>query len=170
MISMNKILFYVNTNGLCRDEFFYKAINNLGLKQAIIEKNIYGKPFFKNYPNMFFSLSHSREMIGIVFYNQEIGLDIQKITKASENMIKRCLCKSEIKLINLSKNKDKDFIKIWTMKEAYIKFCGLSILTDLSKINVISKNYVYSEILGDYAISMFIEEKGDMPEICLKYI
>lgn len=167
---MNKIFFYLNTKGLCRDIFFNKSTTMFGLKQVIIEKNIHGKPFFKNYPNIFFNVSHSREMIGIVFYNSEIGLDIQKITKVSEYMMSRCLSQNEKKLIDFSKNKYEEFIKIWTMKEAYIKYCGLSILTDLSKIDVINKNYVYSEILGDYAISIFVEEKGDMPEICLKYI
>lgn len=167
---MDKIFFYLNAKGLYRDVFFKKATTMFGLKQVIIEKNVHGKPFFKNYPNTYFNLSHSGKMIGIVFYSREIGLDIQKITKTSTHMIRRCLSQNEKKIINTSKNKDKDFIRIWTMKEAYIKFCGLSILTDLSKINVFSKKYAYSKILGNYAVSIFVEEKGDMPEICLEYI
>lgn len=157
-------------NGLCRDDFFYRAINDYGLKHVTIRKTTYGKPYFKNYPNVFFNLSHSGDAIGIVFYHREIGLDIQKTTQISERMGYRCLSESEIEFIKHSKNKDMDFTKIWTMKEAYIKFSGASILTDLSMIDVTSKKYAYVKLFGDYAISIFIEEEGEMPEICLKYI
>lgn len=100
---------------------------NYGLKQEygirkipFFQKTPSGKPFFpeKNMP--FFNLSHSGSFAGCALYNEEVGLDIQKLTLPRASLVKKICTESEL----ASVKSELDFCRIWAMKESAVKLTG----------------------------------------------
>lgn len=100
---------------------------NYGLKQEygikkipFFQKMPSGKPFFpeKNMP--FFNLSHSGSFAGCALHNEEVGLDIQKLTLPRASLVKKVCTESEL----ASAKSELDFCRIWAMKESAVKLTG----------------------------------------------
>lgn len=120
-------------------------INNLNeyfniniLKDDIIyDKN--GKPYIKNnQKKISFSYSNELAIVGISDYN--LGIDVEKIKKYDEKIVKRIYSKSEFDFINNSNNKNYEFTKLWTYKEAFVKFKGTGIDKNFRRLNFIDNN------------------------------
>lgn len=93
----------------------------------IFEKNPYGKPYLKGYPNFNFNISHSGDFVVCAIDDKPIGIDIEQVKPIEyEEIAKSFFTVSEFNYIlnwdlaiQLSK-----FYEIWTLKESYIKCCG----------------------------------------------
>lgn len=97
-----------------------------------IERGKYGKPFFSGTKEMFFNLSHTDGFTVIAFSNKGIGIDVEKVGYFNEKIIEKLYSEEEKKEIQ-SSGADKYLqkikaVKIWTMKEAFVKKKGSSIL------------------------------------------
>ena len=86
-----------------------------------------GKPFIKQ---KYFSISHSHNLVGVLFDNNECGLDIEFVTKRYDKLASKILNSNE--LIEYNINPD-ILIKKWTMIEAYCKGLGTGFRFDLIK-------------------------------------
>ncbi len=100
----------------------------------------YGKPFFLNYPNFHFNLSHSREIILISMGRQPIGIDVEYCNDSIDylGIANSVFSKREItSLTSLNtENLHDAFYRIWTKKEAYIKAIGMGLQAPLSEITM----------------------------------
>ena len=92
-------------------EYVAKNILNLENTEIIIENK---KPKFK-YSDINFSISHSDCWAVVVFSNNEIGIDIEKIQERDYKAISRRM-KFELKEDSLQ-----DFYRCWTIFEAEYK-------------------------------------------------
>lgn len=93
-----------------------------------------GKPCFKDYPEIRFSLSHSGNMAVLSISDGEVGIDVQESRGFQEKVMKRFYHGEEIKRIETAEDietKEKLFYQIWTGKEAYIKYTGKGMGQDL---------------------------------------
>ena len=114
--------------------------------------NEHGKPYIEGGP--YFSISHCKEGIAVVIDDQPVGIDIETIRHADEELIQRTMNEEEQKQIRT----DRDFIRFWTQKEAVVKAQGTgiesfdqlqNILTEPHQIQTIEKeNYIYSIAYG----------------------
>lgn len=122
-------------------------INN---KDIVFSNNYYGKPYLKNYPNVFFNLSHSGEFVVCAFDEHPVGIDIEKIKEIEyKDLAENFFTKREYDYImkNDSDQQLNKFYDIWTLKESYIKCCGRGLslslksfsieISELKEINVI---------------------------------
>lgn len=98
---------------------------NIDYKEIKFEKNKDGKPFIKNF-NIFYSISHSNDYVICGISNKEIGIDIEKIHPLNNKML-NSFCNKEEKEYILADDKDKRFIEIFSLKEAYGKCYGFGI-------------------------------------------
>ena len=82
-----------------------------------------GKPAMEG---ICFNLSHSHEMVVCTVSKNEVGCDIEKITKAPGRIAGRFFCKNEIRYLDQFEGKEKEleFFRLWTMKESYMKMTG----------------------------------------------
>jgi 4'-phosphopantetheinyl transferase len=94
--------------------------------------NQFGKPYILGEKN--FSISHTKNALVIAISENEIGIDIQKISKINDKIIQKTCKASEQKILQNSKNKDEQFAILWTMKESYVKLFGKSIFLDTKNI------------------------------------
>lgn len=120
------------------------------IKWQNFEYNEHGKPFIPSGP--YFSISHCKAGIAVAIDDQPVGIDIESIRHADEELIARTMNEHEQKQIH----DDRDFTRLWTQKEAVVKAEGTgimsfdqmqSVLTDNRKWTVESfenEKYIYS--------------------------
>ena len=121
-----------------------------------IEISTSDKPYLKDYPSLFFNLSHTDNLILIAIANSQVGVDVEKIDRNAdkEGIIKHFFSEREqTSYFSQPENqKELAFVKGWTRKEAILKATGegLSSMknyevsfepkTDIPIINSISEN------------------------------
>lgn len=118
--------------------------------------NEYGKPFIKNYPKYHFSVSHCKNCIAFAESNNEIGIDVEQVSKGNLSIAKNFFTFNEYMYIINSNNIDLTFYQIWTAKEAYIKMIGKGLYIPLNSFNILDdsiKSKLNSSIIRTYAIT-----------------
>ena len=97
-----------------------------------------GRPFFPD-KDVDFNISHSGNIVAVSYISKKnirVGCDIEKV-KPRKNIAKIAKDKfsdSEYKYLNSNGIfSDKNFIKLWTLKECFIKLRGLSVF-DMTNI------------------------------------
>ena len=120
--------------------------------------NEYGKPFIEGGPH--FSISHCKTGIAVAVADEPVGIDIEHIRTADQDLIERTMNADEIQLIaNADANADIAFTRLWTRKEAVAKWQGTGITSFEQLQSIIEKNtsnietfekekYIYSIAYG----------------------
>lgn len=86
--------------------------------------NKFKKPYLQNTP-FHFSISHSGNFTVVIFAKTIVGIDIEKVNyNITLNDYKEIFLPKELNMIENSKDKIKQFYKIWTIKEAILKAHG----------------------------------------------
>ena len=144
-----------------------KALNSFGLnpKEITYRFNEHEKPFLKDYSDIFFSISHSKDYVLCIACDTEVGIDIEYVEDINLNIAKRFFTEFEYKAIvsleNHSERLEK-FYDCWTKKEAYIKWTGKGLSCSLDSFNVYDKldaELLTLDIFKDYKCSICTKEK-----------
>ena len=132
---------------------YLSQIFNTPINNIMFTLNEYGKPYYGK--EIFFNISHSSDEIIIVFDKEEIGVDIERIKNINPKLLKKIATEKEQAEFDFEKF-DINFLKLWTLKEAYFKFIGTGI-TDLKSISadeIQNKYYTETIIENEYIISI----------------
>lgn len=117
--------------------------------------NEHGKPYLEGGP--YFSISHCKAGIAVAIDDQPIGIDIETIRHANEDLVERTM--NEKERLGIRELGMREFTRLWTQKEAIVKAEGTGIYSfeqlqsiienRKSKIETIEKdNYIYSIAYG----------------------
>lgn len=98
----------------------------------------YGKPYLADHSGVYFNISHCSCGCAVAVADCPIGVDIQDIRSFSWDIAQRVCCKEELEVLEQSNEKDREFTRMWSMKESYVKMLGISIGSELMKINTLS--------------------------------
>lgn len=98
--------------------------------------NEHGKPYLPNGP--YFSISHCKEGIAVAIDEKPIGIDIEGIRRADEELIARVMNEEERVEMN-----DRMFTRLWTQKEAIVKAEGVGIQSFEQLQDVRSQNTAF---------------------------
>lgn len=128
----------------------YDFVCNLAMKQLKInqkprltcESN--GKPFFKDYPDFHFNISHCEDLIAVAVSERPVGVDIEILRDVNLEIAGRFFSEKEIRFSKM----DRDFLYVWTRKEALLKKTGEGL-----------KGIREAQVLENSEIKTF-EEKG----------
>ena len=107
---------------------------------------------------MFFSVSHSGDIVAIAVDDYEVGCDVEAIP--SEDRLKiadRFYHKREREYVSASDDNLRAFCRIWTRKEAYLKMTGEGISNDLTSFDVTGEplsEKLYTLDIEGYCISV----------------
>lgn len=150
---------------------------NTSVEHLPLQYQTMGKPFLANFP-VEFNLSHCQDQLCFVTHDKPIGIDIQYHYKK----------KNIPSLFNYIKNKDDDlqgfclekkFYFLWSLKEAYAKKNGISLLRTLKNVSFQYKNnllkssckktsFVHAYLKDQsYGICLALEEKNLFPILCI---
>lgn len=133
------------------------GLREYGLRERDMRqsKNQYGKPYFKDYPEIHFNVSHSGTMALAVFSDKPVGCDIEKMREANFKVAERFFCRSENQYIRSQSDPDLAFWRLWTLKESFLKALGtgIGIPMDSFLINVKDDKATVIQSLDDYEYS-----------------
>ncbi|MCL2051128.1 MAG: 4'-phosphopantetheinyl transferase superfamily protein [Lachnospiraceae bacterium] len=98
------------------------------------------KPFFPDYPELHFNISHSGEWVICAIGDTQVGIDIEEINNkaVSSSLIKKVLSEKEQEYMDQIADEQRNavFYRFWTIKEAYVKCVGRGLRISLNKIDI----------------------------------
>lgn len=86
--------------------------------------NEYGKPFLKDYPQIYFSLSHCEKAIACAISESPIGIDIETLRPFDAELAEYVCSREEFAAISVSPEPEVAFTVLWTKKESLCKMLG----------------------------------------------
>ncbi len=125
-----------------------KELSVFSIQDSDFLYNEHGKPSIEGGPH--FSISHCKEGIAVAVDEKPIGIDIEAIRHADEELIKRTMNEAERELVNdgmSALERDRAFIRLWTQKEAVVKMQGTGI-TSFEQVQKILE-------IGDWKLETF---------------
>ena len=85
--------------------------------------NEHGKPYIEGGP--YFSISHCKAGIAVAIDDAPIGIDIETIRHANEDLVERTM--NEKERLGIKELGMREFTRLWTQKEAIVKAEGTGI-------------------------------------------
>lgn len=143
-----------------------------------VEKN--GKPYFENQKGIFFNASHSGKYSVCTFSEAVVGCDIEMLEKRNLRVAKRFFTENENKYIfetvgegvlgescvyhgdkndDFEKRQMERFVRVWTIKESYLKWLGTGLVRALDSFEVVGLTGKKVGIIDN-------EEKNDFDKLC----
>ena len=89
-----------------------------------------GKPYIAGGPH--FSISHCQTALAVAIDNRPVGIDVESIRKWNPSLAERTMNAAELALIARDPDPARAFIRLWTRKEAFLKWKGTGIREELS--------------------------------------
>lgn len=96
-----------------------------------IQADKFGKPFFTEFSDIHFNYSHTKNAAACVLSDREAGIDLERVRRYNEKTARRFCSDREWNWLQDQKDMDSEWIRIWTRKEAYVKYLGRGIRMDL---------------------------------------
>lgn len=101
-----------------------------------------GQPFPAGCPDVFISISHSGSWCVLAVSDQPVGIDLQQIRQYRESLPARFFPASDNARLQAcpdSVSRDRLFFRLWTIREAYMKFTGRGMAEGIDTFNVLSE-------------------------------
>ena len=101
-------------------------------RRAALEKNEYGKPFVPQEAapseKKEFSISHSGDLVAIAYGTGRVGLDVERLERIKDvEKLLRFFSDEEKKRIIGAADSKREFIRVWTYREAFSKLVGVGL-------------------------------------------
>lgn len=97
-----------------------------------------GKPFIVDRGNVFFNISHSGDYVVCAVSDEEIGVDIEKRSKARMEVAGRFFHKQEVRELEMTPDSERNglFYDYWSIKESFLKYIGTGLTRPLNSFIV----------------------------------
>ena len=103
--------------------------------------NDYGKPFVQDppeYVGVRFNVSHTKDLIAVyISADHEVGVDVESVRPMSDlcSIAERFFAPPEVDDLRTRENESatQRFFQYWTLKESYIKACGMGLSLPLDQ-------------------------------------
>ncbi len=137
---------------------------------------VYGrdeKPYLRDYPEIFFNLSHSGTMAMAVFADRETGCDVEKIGKADFRVARRFFAEKEREILEGTKEERERtelFYRLWVLKESFLKVTGKGIRMPMDEFCIHIGRQIRVEMGGKFCNYGFQEFSlpGYRAALCLE--
>lgn len=134
---------------------------DLKIKPSILYDNM-GKPYIKELTDTFINLSHCTKGVACAISNKKVGIDIQEFCEFEQDIALMFMDELELKTCMSSKS-NKEYTRIWALKESFGKYHGYGICYDMNKINIIENAlkegvFSYSFTYEQFVLAISAEE------------
>jgi len=137
---------------------FQKLNELLGIKEDEFKYGTFNKPYLKNNPNIFFNISHTKNTVVVAISDSKIGVDVMDWGNCIDEVVQYSFHENEKKALNNALDRNKEFIKIWANKEAYLKYIGRGINSKMKELDT-TKFSIPTKYFDNYLISYYSKEK-----------
>ena len=158
-------------------EYALKKEYDIELSECTIERNRFGKPSLKEYPGIYFSISHCKNLAVCILSDVEVGIDAETIGRScKENVWRRMLSDTEyeriINMADVAANEcDREFLKYWTLKESYGKAIGTGLSYDYKAVVFSMEDKFITSNVPDYKFwqtTVKVDDKEIIVSVCRK--
>lgn len=87
-----------------------------------------------------FNISHGHRMVALACAKVPVGIDVESPRKVLENAMKKSCSHKEWEWLLRSENRQEDFLRLWTLKESYVKMLGTGLRMDPAKVEVMGSD------------------------------
>ena len=109
-----------------------------------------GKPVITGQDGFYFNISHSKNYLAVAFGNSPVGVDIEEERPVNLKIANKFFTKDEAETVT----DEKSFLRVWTKKEAYIKYTGEGFKKPLSSFNSLEIPFIKTFCGEDYFLSV----------------
>ena len=108
---------------------------------AQIAKTVLGKPYLAQYPGVQFNLSHSGPWGVCALSGAPVGVDVELVRPLRQNVARRFFTAGE--QAYLEQCPEREFFRLWTRKESFIKALGKGLTLPLDCFSVLEDLMVW---------------------------
>lgn len=96
----------------------------------------YGKPYFADFPEIHFNLSHCDAGVLCAISDEKIGVDIECRFPYRKALAKRISHERELGIMECADETERERLlqRLWTVKESYLKYTGLGIRVEMNEL------------------------------------
>ena len=91
------------------------------------------KPYFSDYPGIFFNISHCHRGIVCAVMDKPVGIDIEEI-QFDEDLAKVIFNPEELEAVRSADEPEVKFTEFWTRKESFLKLTGEGLRDNLKDV------------------------------------
>lgn len=123
-----------------------EIFRRFGKEAALSEFRIgeYGKPYFSGNGSFGFSVSHSSGTVLAAVSDGNVGTDIERCDRRSDRLITKCCTPDEREYLETVPDKSREFMRLWTRKEALSKLDGRGIAMGFGSVSVLSDERIFT--------------------------
>lgn len=137
--------------------------------------NKYGKPFLLN-NDLKFSISHCKNVVLCAVSADNVGCDVQEFEPALHTALPYLISEEEAEFLNNAEEKKDVLLKLWTLKEAYGKYCGVGLNYDTKLVSFspllneskqfnFDEKHVYLKSMRDFTVAVISDCAVDIQVI-----
>lgn len=136
-------------------------LNKVLMQHGLLSEDIYedsnGKPIVDG---ISFNLSHSGDLVICAVSEKPVGCDIEQIKDAPKKVAERSFSETENEHLQQFSGDvyNREFFRIWTKKESYLKMTGTGIRVPLNLLEI-KDCYIQEYEIPGYQISVCAKEK-----------
>lgn len=93
----------------------------------LFDHNEHGKPSLRDYPDIYFNLSHCPKAIAVVTDLQPVGIDVERFVFPRPSLLRYTMDDEEVRQVEQAEHPEEVFARLWTRKEALFKYLGTGI-------------------------------------------
>ncbi len=151
---------------------------SLSLSKLEISRTEKGKPYFSQYPDIKFSISHSKSCAACMLSQYECGIDIENLRDFPEKVLKRVCSETELKFVSSSADRNTASFLLWTLKESYAKATGVG-MSDMKNVSfsfdgdIINSNrngFFFDSYRSRTDFILSVCQKSASPELSLNFL
>ena len=109
-----------------------------------VVENEFGKPAFDPSLGIHFSISHADERVMVAVSDRPVGCDVERIVPFDESVARQCLTDEELAAVKGATpglDRDREFIRLWARKEAYVKAVGRGLGIEPKSVSVLAGEF-----------------------------
>lgn len=122
---------------LCGEVLVRHVFRSMGYPEIRIQRTAKNKPFCPDIPQWKFSISHGGAWVAVSVSPFENGVDLEEIKGDYRDVYETVLTKGELELLRRTAEslQTKEFLRMWTVKEACLKRTGEGLYRDPKEID-----------------------------------
>jgi 4'-phosphopantetheinyl transferase len=90
-----------------------------------------GKPHIGGAEGFYFNVSHTAGAAACAVSGREVGVDVERHVELDGRLADWVCTAGERRILQASARRSRDFIRLWTLKESYIKYLGAPLSEEL---------------------------------------
>jgi len=102
----------------------------------------HGKPYLKDYPHIFFNISHCKRGAVCALADFEVGVDMQDVRPYNPSIARRVCSDDELQLLSKADDPARLFCGMWAARESCAKMLGCSV-ADILKQDVLVEDIAF---------------------------